>query len=89
MVLFVREGCPFCDDLGVYDIKDLLVVVAIDTPQGPRLKMDSLLLDVPGEVSGFPFLLIDEKAYVGAAPVKEQLQLLAKKSNRCAVLNFS
>ena len=72
MVLFVREGCHFCDQFE--GTPGLVISRVVMTPRGMRARLDDLLLDVPPGLTGFPALVDGEHVYVGKAVIEERLK---------------
>ena len=72
MVLFVREGCKFCDQFE--GIKDLVISRVVMTPRGLKAKFEDQFLDIPVRLVGYPALLDGEKVYVGKSAIEERLK---------------
>ena len=72
MVLFVRDGCKWCDKF--QNVPGMVIARMVMTPRGLKARLDNVLIDPPVRLQGFPSLLDGEKVYVGKAAVEERLR---------------
>jgi len=72
MVLFVKDGCRFCDKVTAY--KDVTVLKVKNTGRGPKVDMGGTLMDLPSPIKGLPALLDGSDLYMGEAPVLAHLK---------------
>lgn len=71
MVLFVREGCHFCDQFE--SVPGLVIARMVSTPRGLKARLDGTLIDPPVKLQGFPALLDGEKIYLGKSAIEQRL----------------
>lgn len=79
MLLFVKDGCRFCDAVSKYDGVTKLRVKA--TGRGPKVDMQGTLIDLPPEVKGLPALLDGHQLFLGEAPILEHLKAVFGDKN--------
>lgn len=72
MILFVREGCHFCDQFK--EIPGLLIATVVQTVRGPKAKIQDTVLELPPRLLGFPALVDGERIYIGKAAIEERLK---------------
>lgn len=72
MVLFVREGCKFCDQFE--NIPGMVIARMVMTPKGMKARIDGVLIDPPVKLPGFPALLDGEKVYLGKSAIEKRLK---------------
>jgi hypothetical protein len=72
MVMFVREGCKFCDQFE--GTPGLQIARMVMTPRGLKARLENIMLDPPIRIPGYPALLDGEKVYIGKAAIEERLR---------------
>ena len=72
MLLFVQEGCKFCD--GFKETKGLVVGTYLETKDGPRVSIWGVTILPPIALKGLPTLVDGENIIVGLAPISEYLE---------------
>jgi hypothetical protein len=72
MVLFVRDGCRWCEQFK--NVPGMVIAKMVATPRGLKARLEDTLIDPPVKLSGFPALLDGEKIYVGKAAVEQRLR---------------
>lgn len=72
MVLFVREGCKFCDQFK--DVAGLVIARVKMTPRGLKADIGGQLIDPPVRLPGFPALLDGNQVYVGKSVIEQRLK---------------
>ena len=72
MVLFVREGCKFCDQFD--GIPGMVIARMVMTPRGLKARIDGALIDPPVRLAGYPALLDGDKVYLGKSAIEQRLK---------------
>jgi hypothetical protein len=75
MLLFVRKGCDFCK--GLPKLAGLQVLEVSQTPRGPQMMVEGMMVPVPAHVKGLPALLIGHELIMGKNFVKDRINKLA------------
>jgi hypothetical protein len=76
MLLFVRKGCDFCK--GLPKVGGLTTFEVSQTPQGPKIMVEGVLVPLPAEIRGLPALKDENTIVMGKNLVRDHLEKKAK-----------
>jgi hypothetical protein len=74
MILFVQEGCRFCDKLK--SAESIVVATVKHTASGLKAFVDGHEMPAPLEFPGFPALVDGSDVYIGLTLVEDRLKLV-------------
>ena len=72
MVLFVQDGCRWCEQFKARP--GLVLARMVGTTRGIKARIGDTLIDPPIALKAYPTLLDGEKVYVGKAAIAERLR---------------
>jgi len=77
MVLLVREGCNFCENLP--KVPGMIILTVISTGRGMKCRTsDGEVVELPVHLVGLPTLVDGPDILIGKKPILERLQKKAQ-----------
>ena len=80
MILFVKEGCGFCEKFK--DITGLVTATVKIDGNGTKITVDGVELPAPVALPGFPALIDGKDVYVGLTAVEDRLLAIEKEDEK-------